>query len=414
MLFASIEVAAQTSMLRVGCEGDDSGAEVSVNGKFRGECPLDIQVSEGVLQLRLVKKMGALHERVFEQDIRMGDGTVKRVEARLGAAQLTAEGLRVEAQRRENAKLREETRLRNLALEEERRQQAVARGLAELRAQGVEPGNGKAFRDCDDCPEMVWIPPGRLPQRVAGANARIAWLNQVTIAYPLAIGKFEVTFDDWALCVNAGACDKGPLGTGPAEGMTYGIFFNTPWGRGRQPVINVPRAEVGRYLAWLSKKTGQQYRLLSVAEFTYAARGGRATKLPWGDEVGVNNANCSNCGSSTGGKQTVEVGSFQANGWGLHDMMGNVADMVADCNTASLVDAPKDGGPVASNCVITMPPENRAVLGDTFLAMGGDWLSPIGGGINIGEFYELHPGTNIGVRVARTLPASGISTSPVK
>jgi formylglycine-generating enzyme required for sulfatase activity len=415
-LMTSAHAQTPGSMLRVGCEGNDIGAEVSINGKFKGECPLDIQVGEGDLQMRLVKKVDTLHERVFEQDIRMGDGVVKRVEARLGPAQLTAEGRRVEAQRQETARLREEARLRDIAAAEQKRQEAVARGLAELRAQGVEPGNGKAFRDCADCPEMVWIPPGKLPQRVAGDNAIIGWLNQVSITYPLAIGRFEITFDEWALCVNDGACDKGLDGKGPAEGFTYGTFVNTHWGRGRQPVINVSKADVERYLAWISKKTGQQYRLLSLAEFTYAARGGRSTKLPWGDDIGRNNANCANCGSSTGGAQPADVGSFKANDWGLHDMVGNVADMVADCVTElrNLLNAPKDGGPIITNCSITTPPEMRTLLGDTFVAMGGAWNSNISTGIGLESFYEKYPGSSTGLRIARTLPTGITDTSKVK
>ncbi len=115
MLFSLIVVAsaqAQSSMLRIGCEGNDSGAEIFLNGQFKGECPLDMQVSAGNLQLRLVKKVDASHERIFEQDIRMGDGTVKRIDARLGPTQLNTEGRRIEAQREEAARLLEQVRLR--------------------------------------------------------------------------------------------------------------------------------------------------------------------------------------------------------------------------------------------------------------------------------------------------------------
>ena len=89
------------SMLRVTCEGDNIGAEVLVNGKFRGECPIDIQVPEGSLTLLVRKKADGGRERMFEQDIRMGDGSVKKVEAHLGAAKLNAGE---EAQRAENSR----------------------------------------------------------------------------------------------------------------------------------------------------------------------------------------------------------------------------------------------------------------------------------------------------------------------
>lgn len=77
-------------MLRVTCEGDNVGAEVLVNGKFRGECPVDLQVPEGSLKLLVRKKADGGRERVFEQDIRMGEGSVKKVEARLEMAKLNA------------------------------------------------------------------------------------------------------------------------------------------------------------------------------------------------------------------------------------------------------------------------------------------------------------------------------------
>lgn len=78
------------SGLRVTCEGDDVGAEVLINGKFRGECPLDMRVSEGTLKLLVRKKVDAQRERVFEQEIRMGADSSKKVEAHLGEAKLNA------------------------------------------------------------------------------------------------------------------------------------------------------------------------------------------------------------------------------------------------------------------------------------------------------------------------------------
>jgi len=87
------------SMLRISCDGDDVGAEVLVNGKFRGECPIDLQVPEGSLRLMVRKKVDAQREKVFEQEIRMGEGSVKKVEAKLGAAKLNAGE---EARRTEN------------------------------------------------------------------------------------------------------------------------------------------------------------------------------------------------------------------------------------------------------------------------------------------------------------------------
>jgi formylglycine-generating enzyme required for sulfatase activity len=109
-------------------------------------------------------------------------------------------------------------------------------------------------------------------------------------------------------------------------------------------VINVTWDDAQRYVAWLSKLTGQHYRLLSEAGWEYAARAGTQTNYPWGDKIGDANANCTGCGGVWDGKyQPVPVGSFPANQFGLSDMHGNVWEWVEDCYQASYDNAPRDG-----------------------------------------------------------------------
>ena len=97
---------------------------------------------------------------------------------------------------------------------------------------------------------------------------------------PFAVSKFDVTFADWDACVSVGGC--------PQEGRA-----TTPAGDGaQQPVINVSWDDAQAYVAWLSKMTGKTYRLLSEAEWEYAARAGTTTAYYWGDEIGKDNANC--------------------------------------------------------------------------------------------------------------------------
>ncbi len=98
-----------------------------------------------------------------------------------------------------------------------------------------------------------------------------------------------------------------------------------------------------RYVEWLKRMTGKPYRLLSEAEYEYAARAGTETAYPWGDEIGKNNANCNVCGSQWDGKQTAPVGSFAPNQFGLHDMVGNVYEWVEDCYHDNYIDAPEHG-----------------------------------------------------------------------
>jgi formylglycine-generating enzyme required for sulfatase activity len=114
-------------------------------------------------------------------------------------------------------------------------------------------------------------------------------------------------------------------------------------------VIFVTWDDAQRYAGWLSKVTGKLYRLLTEAEYEYAARAGGQTVYPWGDDLGTNNANCAGCGSQWDGKQTAPVGSFKPNAFGLHDMVGNVFEWVEDCPSSNYSlnyeGAPTDGSP---------------------------------------------------------------------
>ncbi|MEY4680681.1 MAG: hypothetical protein RLZZ276_2330, partial [Pseudomonadota bacterium] len=134
-------------------------------------------------------------------------------------------------------------------------------------------------------------------------------------------------FAEWDACVAQGGCSHRPDDRG--------------WGRGRQPVMNVNWDDAQQYVAWLSRKTGKAYRLLSEAEWEYAAQAGigREAKVT----PGAGEANCDGCGSRWDGKQTAPVGSFAANAFGLHDMLGNVWEWTADCWNDSHAGAPADG-----------------------------------------------------------------------
>ena len=100
----------------------------------------------------------------------------------------------------------------------------------------------------------------------------------------------------------------------------------------------------GAYAEWLSAQTGAAYRLPSESEWEYAARAGTATKYSWGNEIGVNRANCDGCGSEWDNARTAPVGSFRPNAFGLYDMHGNLWEWVADCWNRSYAGAPTDGG----------------------------------------------------------------------
>ncbi len=106
-------------------------------------------------------------------------------------------------------------------------------------------------------------------------------------------------------------------------------------------------ADAGIYLAWLREVTGRPYRLPSSAEWEYAARAGTTTARWWGDEVGSGHAVCEECGLEWEVGSTAPTGSLPPNPWGLHDMLGNVQELVADCWISTYEDASRtDGSPV--------------------------------------------------------------------
>ena len=196
----------------------------------------------------------------------------------------------------------------------------------------VTPGSGQSFRDCPTCPEMVVVPAGRFTMGSPASESERQNVEgpqrQVTITRPFAVGKFEVTFAEWDSCVADRGCTHTP---------------ETSWGRGRQPVMRVSWNDAKQYVAWLSRKTGKNYRLLSEAEWEYAARAGSTTRYFWGDTFSRNRAN-ENKG------QTVEVGEYEANAWGLHDVHGNVWEWVEDCWHDSYEAAPSDGSSWVKAC----------------------------------------------------------------
>ena len=228
----------------------------------------------------------------------------------------------------------------------------------------------ESFNECaKDCPEMIVIPAGSFtmgsPESEAGRLDNEGPQHKVTIEKPFAVSKFEVTWEEWGACVKYYGC---------AENIS-----DSAWGRENRPVINVTWEQVQDYVAWLSNMTKKNYRLLSEAEWEYAARAGTNTAYSWGDEIGEGNANCSGCGSRWENDRTAPVGSFAANAFGLHDVHGNVWEWVEDCYESNYDGAPTDGSAwISSGCV------NHVVRGGSWVAWqipqagrsarGGSWV----------------------------------------
>jgi formylglycine-generating enzyme required for sulfatase activity len=228
----------------------------------------------------------------------------------------------------------------------------------------------ETFRECEkDCPEMVLIPAGSFmmgsPESETGRLAHEGPQHEVTLAKPFAVSKFEVTWDEWDACAKYHGCPQD--------------IPDSAWGHRKRPVINVTWEQVQQYVTWLSKMTGKRYRLLTEAEWEYAARAGTNTAYSWGDEIGEGNANCSGCGSQWEDVQTAPVGSFAANPFGLHDMHGNVWEWVEDCYQSNYNGAPTDGSArISPDCT------NHVVRGGSWVAWqvprngrsapGGSWV----------------------------------------
>ena len=180
-------------------------------------------------------------------------------------------------------------------------------------------------------PVMVVIPAGSF--RMGCLNDDGCYLDELpvhTVNVPrFALSMYEVTFEQWDACVDAGGCSYRAHDRG--------------WGRGDRPVIRLNLAHAQSYVSWLSQQTGEDYRLPSESEWEYAARAGTETQYDWGNAIGVNRANCKGCGSQWDGVQTAPVGSFAANPWGLFDMHGNVWEWTADCDNLNYTGAPSDG-----------------------------------------------------------------------
>ncbi|MFN9007496.1 MAG: SUMF1/EgtB/PvdO family nonheme iron enzyme, partial [Hyphomonadaceae bacterium] len=201
-----------------------------------------------------------------------------------------------------------------------------------------------SFRDCPTCPEMMTLPAGKFimgsPDNEKGRSSVEGPLREITISQPFAVSVFELSWKQWDACVNAGECNQ----------------VNERSGMGGDLPVRLSLQNIQSYINWISRTTGKPYRLLSEAEWEYAARAGTSGR--WS-----NNANeaqlcrianhldaptrfvLSNeyCSDGFGIHKYAPVGSFEPNDFGLHDMHGNAWELVEDCYNGNYVGAPVDG-----------------------------------------------------------------------
>ena len=287
---------------------------------------------------------------------------------------------------------------------------ALGREAEERRKRAQTPGY--EFRDCPGCPELVVVREGTYmmgsPSSEEGRYDDEGPVHRVRIGYRFAVGVKEVTRGEYARFVSE---------SNHASGDSCRTYEDGEWewrsGRNwkspgfsqtdEHPVVCVSHEDAKAYVEWLSDKTGKAYRLLSEAEWEYVARGGTVTARYWGESGSgqceyANGADASTdfdwrTGCNDGYARTSPVGRYEANGFGLHDVLGNVWEWVEDCWNESYAGAPSDGSAWKSgDC-------------DRRVVRGGSWL----GGPRILRSAHRDRGASglrssvVGFRVARTL-----------
>jgi len=211
----------------------------------------------------------------------------------------------------------------------------------------IAPDEG-TFRDCSACPDMRKIEGSAFmmgtPTGQASASPDEGPVKQVTIANAFAIAAHETTYAEWMACVDDGGCRAYRP---PAHG----------WGGGATPVASVSYNDALGYAAWLSEKTGHEYRLPSEAEWEYAARAGSDKAFAWGPVLQPDRANYDARYPYKGAKGSkssgpAPAGAYAANAFGLYDMAGNLWEWTADCWASGIADLPSDGGARSGDCVL--------------------------------------------------------------
>jgi sulfatase modifying factor 1 len=251
-------------------------------------------------------------------------------------------------------------------------------GVAKTAPSPLQPRT--SFKDCSDCPEMVALPAGEFmmgsPETERGRLDVEGLPRPVAIPKRIAIGKFEVTLDQFSVFVAetgmtvrnsckvvVAALDRAPIVWGPPEASFRQPGFDV---KGSQPVVCVSWHDAQAYVAWLRRRTGKPYRLPTEAEWEYAARAGTRTSYSFGNDE---NALCryarfadlssqfgwrDGCRSDTFTYGPLPVGSLKPNPWGLFDMHGNAWELVEDCWTANAGEIPIDGSAFSrpGNCEV--------------------------------------------------------------
>jgi formylglycine-generating enzyme required for sulfatase activity len=267
---------------------------------------------------------------------------------------------------------------------------------------GASPKAGESFKDCAGCPEMVVVPagsftmgsPGNEPEHQDSEGPQ----RTVTIGRPFAVGRFHVTRDQFAAFVQetkyaaSTTCIKYPSLDNTGSWRNPGFAQD-----GSHPVVCVSWDDANAYANWLTKKTGKSYRLLSEAEFEYAARASTTTPFWWGSSITPAQANYDSTGGGNKGDyrhRTASVDSFKPNPWGLYNVHGNAWQWMEDCWHGNYNGAPPtDGTAWTTSC----DDSNHAIRGGSWRDSPGSLRAAARGGYSAPDYTA-------GFRLARTFP----------
>ena len=268
---------------------------------------------------------------------------------------------------------------------------------------------GDVFRDCKSCPQMVVVPAGDYtmgsPSSEKDQRDDESPRHRVTISKSFAVGKYEVTRDEFKEFVS---------NTGHLSGRGCNFWAGEKWKKSDvyswrnpgfeqgedDPVVCVNWNDAKAYVKWLSGETGHQYRLLSESEWEYVARAGTTAPFHFGRTISTDQANYDGEFAYESGQvgvyreKTLSVGSFPSNGFGLHDVHGNVWEWVEDCWHAGYAGAPKDGRAWTTGGDCTY----HVLRGGSWTDLPRSLRAANRGGNETGFRYNFN-----GFRVARTL-----------
>jgi formylglycine-generating enzyme required for sulfatase activity len=293
-----------------------------------------------------------------------------------------------------------------LAMADTPRRDGVPLTVAQERA--LKPKD--IFRECENCPEMVVVPAGSFmmgsPADEKERRDNEGPQHVVTIGRAFAVGKLHVTVDQFAAFVSETKYAASSTCYKLAAGGTNGSWRDPGFAQeGSHPVVCLTWNDAKAYVDWIAKKTGKPYRLLSEAEFEYAARAGTTTPFWWGSSITPAQANYDGNYVYAGGgskgvssRGTVPAGSFQPNPWGLYNVHGNAWQWTEDCSHENYNGAPADGSAwTTGNCS-----PDRVVRGGSWAIGPRSLRAAQRGGFAVGS-------SGIGFRLARTLISAGSS-----